>query len=270
MGRETGTTRRMTPLIVSAVLAGVSATAVLAQGPPGGGGFNFGAFQKFRDQHKLTFQLGTMVTRGIQDIERSDTTKLKPAQAKQILALLTPLKKQPNITEEQAKGHIQKLQHIFDTRQQTTIDQTIQRGQRRGGGFGGGGGGGRPGGGFGGPPGGGPPGGGRPGGGFGGPPGGGRPGGGFAAFDPSKIKNVNPFNPDKASPMYQMQADRNAKLFTFLAARAAGKTATLDLPQGFGRGGGMRGGMGGPGGGPGGRPGGFGGPGGRPGGGPPR
>ncbi len=74
------------------------------------------------------------------------------------------------------------------------------------------------------------------------------------AFDPARMKNFNPFNPDKSSPLYQRTKERNDKLFAFLRARAAGKDAKLDLPQGFGRGGGR--GFGGPGGGPGGRPGG--------------
>src|SRR5205823_13033961 len=106
-------------------------------------------------------------------------------------------------------------------------------------------------GGFGGPGGGGPPGGpGGPGGGFGGrggPGGPGGPGGGGArrGFDPARMQNFNPFNPDKSSPMYQRQNDRNTRVFAFLQARGAGKEAKLDLPRG---GFGGRGGPGGPGG----------------------
>jgi hypothetical protein len=56
------------------------------------------------------------------------------------------------------------------------------------------------------------------------------------------MQHFNPFNPDKSSPFGQRRAERNEKLFAFLSARAAGKAAKLDLPQGFGG----RGGPGGP------------------------
>jgi hypothetical protein len=229
-------------------VTGLSASAVLAQGPPGGGGpggFNFAAMQKWRDQHKYTFQLQTTVTRGIQEMERSKGTELKPAQAKQLLAVLTPYRKQPKMTQDQAKAGIQKIQRILDQKQLTAVDRAIKASERRRGG-GPGGPGGAPGGGA--PGGGGPgaPGGVRPGGpgGPGGSPGG--PGGraGGRGFDPARMQNFNPFNPDKSSPFGQSRAERNEKLFAFLSARAAGKAAKLDLPQGFGG----RGGPGGPGG----------------------
>jgi hypothetical protein len=72
-----------------------------------------------------------------------------------------------------------------------------------------------------------------------------------------KMKNFNPFNPQKDSFGYERNKERNDKLVSFLQARSSGKKATLDIPVGFG---GRRGG------GPGGGPGGFGGP--RPGGAP--
>lgn len=269
----------------SAILALCAGTlvagAAIAQGPPGGGGpggpggFDRAAFMKFREQHKYSFQLRTMVRNGLQEVERSKSTQLKPAQAKQVLAVITPWKSKPKMTQEEAKASIQKLQKVFDTKQLAAVDKAIQQSQRpRGGGPGGGG----PGGGGPGGPGGGAPGGGAPGGfpagprpgGPGGPGGSGGPGGG-RTFDFNKMKNFNPFNPSKESPRYQRDKESIDKVFAFLNARAAGKTATLELPSfgGFGGGRGPGGpgggrGPGGPGGGSGDRPGGAR-PGGRPG-----
>ena len=232
-------------------LLGLAASAALAQGP---GGFNPSAFTKWREQHKHTFQLVTTTTRGFTEMERSKNTQFKPVQAKRMLAVLTPFRKQPKMTQDQAKAAIKKVSTILDARQLAAIDRALQAEQRRmagRGGFGGGGGGGGFGGGRPGGPGGpGGVGGGRPGGpgGMGGP--GGRmggPGRGRMGFDPARMKNFNPVNPEKSSPMYERNAQRNEKLFAFLQARAAGKTAKLDLPQWGGR-------RGGPGRGPGGAP----------------
>jgi len=246
-------------VILSALLAALPAGVVLAQGPGGGGGGGgFAAFQKWRDQHKYTFQLRTMLTGGLAECERSKNTELKPAQAKSILAVLTPLRKQPKLTQDQAKGAIQKLQKVFDAKQLAAVDRSVQASQQRRGGFGGPGGGGPGGGGPGGPGGAGrPPGGGGPGGpggpgGAGRPPGGGGPGGGGPpAFDPAAMKDFNPFNPDKKSPMYDRQKERNDKLFEFLTARSTGKAAKFEMPS-FGGPGGGPGRPGGPGGGAGG------------------
>jgi hypothetical protein len=140
--------------------------------------------------------------------------------------VLTPLRKQPKLTQDQAKATIQKLQTTLDTKQMTAVDKAIKAAAaRRTGGGGPGGGGGAPGGGgtgggtgtAGGP---------RPGGGAPGGAGGNRP-----PFDPAKMKNFNPFNPDKTSPRYEQNKERNDKLFAFLTARAAGKDAKLDIPS---------------------------------------
>ena len=228
----------MTRLGAGALALGLVAGAAYAQGGPPGGGNS--PFAKFREQHKMTFQLQTSATRGLAECERAKDTSLKPAQAKQLLGIFTPLKSKPKLTQEDAKAALQKFQKAMDPKQLAVVDRTIQDSQRRG--MGGGG-----------PPGGGPPGGGAPGGGApgGGPPGA-RPGGpggpggagGFPAFDPAKAKNFNPFNPVQGSFGYERNIGRNKALFTFLTARAANKPAKLDLPRGFGGGGGRPGGPG--------------------------
>jgi hypothetical protein len=227
--------RSRAAFLTGAAVLGLAGSVALAQGPPGGGGTS--PFARFREQHKMTFQLQTMVTRGLTECERSKNTELKPAQAKQLLSVLNPWKTKPKMTQEEARATIQQVQKIFEAKQLTAIDKAIQEWQRRMSGGGGppGGGGGAPGGGA---PGVGAP---RP----GGAPGAGGPGGGRPPFDPAKAKNFNPFNPAKDSPMYDRSKARNDKLFAFLATRASGKGGTLDLPQ-FGRPGG-----GGPGGAPG-------------------
>lgn len=222
--------------VFAVCLTSLAAAAALAQGPGGLGGGGFAAFQKFRDQHKYTFQLSTTLRSGLTEMERSKSTQLKPAQAKQLLGVLAPLRKKPKMTQDEAKATLQKVQKVLDGRQLTAVDKALQASQRPRGGGGPGAGG--PGGAGGGRPGGGGPGGGGP----GGP--GGRP-----SFDFNAMKNFNPLNPDKKNPRYERTKEMNDKLFAFLSARSAGKTTTLDLPS-FGD----RRGPGGPGGGSGDRP----------------
>ncbi|MBM3458817.1 MAG: hypothetical protein FJX77_09840 [Armatimonadetes bacterium] len=68
-------------------------------------------------------------------------------------------------------------------------------------------------------------------------------------MDFNKMKNFNPLNPPGDNPMGQRMKERSDIVMKFLEARAAGKPATLSMPQGFGGGGGGFGGPGGPGGG---------------------
>lgn len=204
--------RPVRTFLLVTTLATSSVGAALAQES----GFNPSAFAKFREQHKYTFQLLTTTTRGFTECERSQGSRIKPDQAKRVLALLTPLSKQPKLTQDDAKAAIQKLQRVFDAKQLTAVDKAIKMAaQTRVGG---------------GAPGGGAPAGGAP----GGAP---RP-----AFDPAKAKNFNPFNPQPGTPRYEARKESNAKLFAFLEARAAGKDAKLDLPPPPGAPGGASGG----------------------------
>lgn len=198
-------------------LLAVAATLTIACAPAWSQGqqpsvASMAAMQKFRDQHKYTFQLQTMATMGIMDCERSKTTAIKADQAKKLLAVLTPLKSKTSLSQDQAKSAIKGIQRSLDQRQLGVMDKAIMTGQRRSPGSGGM----RP-----------------PGaGGSGAPRSGQRPPGQGASrprFDPAKMKNFNPFNPAKTSPRYKEQADRNNKLFAFLKSRAAGKSATLNL-----------------------------------------
>lgn len=195
--------RPLSPLFVAAAVL-VPASLALAQGGPNP------AFMKWREQHKNTFQLRTMLGTGIVECERAQSTEIKPAQAKQLLAIVNPLRKQPKLTQDQAKAAIGKVKKLLDTRQLTAMDKAITDSQRRRGGPGG-----APGGGAGGP---------------GGAPGGGAPGGNRPPFDAAKMKDFNPFNPDKSSPMYERTKERNDALFAFLEARSAGKPAKMNFP----------------------------------------
>lgn len=174
-------------------------------------GGNMAEFQKFRAQHKYTFQLSATVYRGFSELERTPSTKLKPAQAKQILTVLNPLRKQSKLTQDQAKATIQKLQRALDERQLSAIDRVLNSSGRSS--FGSG----------------------RPGGGPGAGPSGNRPSGANAsrrpAFDPAKMKDFNPFNPGKPTSTNQRQIDRVKRLFDFLQARAANKPATLSMKR---------------------------------------
>jgi hypothetical protein len=200
------------------------------QGGPGGG------FRQFREQHKNAFRLQAMMSRGLMDVERNAATQIKPAQAKKMLAVLNPLRKQSKLTEPQAAVASKRIQGILDTRQRSLVLKAAQEGPgggRRGGPDGrmrGPGGGMRGTGGLGGS--------GRPGGDNLRGSGGGRPGGPGPRFDPARMRNFNPVHTPADAPPFMR--DRTNRLFTFLQARAAGKSAKLDLggPGGFrGRGG---------------------------------
>jgi hypothetical protein len=205
-----------------------------APGGPGGGGPGGGpgggnpAFQKFREQHKYTFQL-TRMLRGVGELDKDPSTALTPAQAKGVLTVLKPWQTKPKMTQDDAKSVMRGVKKVLTAKQLNALSRVQDRGfgGGRGGPGGGPGGGGPPGGGFGGP-GGGPPGGGPPG---GGPPGGfrgaGGPGGG-RRFDPAAMKNFNPLltKADPNNPMSTRRAERMKRMFAQLEARASGKAAT--------------------------------------------
>jgi hypothetical protein len=191
-------------------------------GPGGGGG---AAFQKFREQHKYTFQL-TRMLRGLQELEKEPKNALTPTQAKGILAVLKPWQTKEKMTQDDAKNVMKGVKKVLTPAQLNVLSRVPERG-----GFGGRGGGG---GGFGGPGGGGPPGagpgGGGPPGGFraGGPGGGpGGPGGGGRRFDPAQMKNFNPLltKADPNNPMASRRVERNKQMYSMLSERASGKTA---------------------------------------------
>lgn len=219
-----------------ALSAAPSARAQFGGPPPGGGpgggpgGFQmtpemqkrFKAMQAWRDNHKNIVAL-QQTLRALGDMDQDPTTKITPAQAKKILPVLKTWRTKPVMTDDQARSVNKQVTAAL------TIPQIKKIAMTRGGGFGGGrrGGGGQGGpggGGFGGPrPGGfGGPGGG--GGGFGGPrPGGGGPGGRGGGFDPSRLKDYNPLNPDsfpfeQARPRMKQRIDG---LIASLKARAA-------------------------------------------------
>jgi hypothetical protein len=205
------------------------AAAQAPGGGPGGGppGANMAAFQKFREQHKYTFQL-TRMLRGLSELDKDAGTALTPPQAKSVLAVLKPWQTKPKMTQDDAKSVMKGVKKVLTAKQLNALSRVQDRG------FGGGRGG--PGGGPGGPGGGGPGGGGPPGGGFGGPggggppgggpPGGGRGGGGMRRFDPATMKNFNPLltKADSSNPMASRRVERNKRMFAELEQRASGKT----------------------------------------------
>jgi hypothetical protein len=235
--------RRFRSLGGAAILSLVLTAPAVAQGPPGGpggpgGGFNRAAMEKFREDHKYTFQL-TRMLRGFEELNKDASTALTATQAKGVLTLLKPWQTKPKMTQDDAKNLMKGIKKQLTVKQLNALSRVQDRGF--GGGRGGPGGGPGGGGGFGGPPGG--PGGGPAGGGFGGPPGGpggGPAGGGFRGpggqggpgggrrFDPAAMKNFNPLlvQADPNNRFQQRRVERNKRLFAMLAQRASGKTAT--------------------------------------------
>ncbi|GIV14909.1 MAG: hypothetical protein KatS3mg022_0344 [Armatimonadota bacterium] len=205
----------------------MTAVAAIAQPPPGAGGFQITpemqrqmeAWRKWREAHKYTFQL-TSTLRALEEIDKDPRTKLTPAQAKKILAVLQPYRNKPKMTQDDAKNALKGIKAALNVNQLNAIARIEAERRNRRGGFGGPGGGGmgmRPGA-PGGPPGGAP--GARP----GGTPGaGGRPGGNFRMPDPSQMKDFNPFKPDTSTPFGQRAAQRWNEFFKGLQQRASGK-----------------------------------------------
>ena len=151
-------------IITAAALTALAATAGFAQGP-GGQGPGGGQFSQMREKYKFTFQLMSMA-RHIGEIDKDPKYTLTPEQAKQTLAVLQPLRKQPKLTQDQARNALKLLKPIFTVKQLNAMakikpPQFGQRGTGRGG--------------------------------PGEPGGPGRPGGRPRMMDPNAMKDFNPF-----------------------------------------------------------------------------
>lgn len=174
----------------------------------GAGGGNSGAFReqmtKFREEHKYTFQL-TRLVGNIGRMEQEGQNKLTAAQAKAMLGILQPLRKQPKLNQDDAKEVIRSLQAVLTMDQRTEINKMPER--RSGGGNRGGGAGG-------------------PGGQGGGAPrgqggqNGGRPGGQRPQLDPAAMKDFNPFNSQSGGMGGPRAAARYDEFFKALEAKA--------------------------------------------------
>lgn len=191
-----------------------------------------GQMMTFFTEHKNTFDLLGFVGR-ISRLETEGKTPLTVTQAKDIMAVITPLKTQKELTQDQAKSALERIKKVLTSQQITAVEQVPQFGRGNGGASGPGAGGRGPGAGGQGFTGRGPgvngqgaggrapgaggqgdaggqgyagrgPGAGGPG--AGGPgagrrnPGTGGPGGGVGRpnFDPAAMKNYNPFNTSTA------------------------------------------------------------------------
>jgi len=209
--------KRMT-LWTGVLVMVVTAIAAVAQPPPGAGGFQMTPemqkrmeeFRKWREAHRYTFQL-TSTLRGLEVLDRDAKTKLTPAQAKKILAVLQPLRNEPKLTQDKAKNALKQIKAVLTVNQLNALARYEADRRNRRGGPGGGGMGMRPGG-MGGP--GGAP-GARPGG-----PGGARP----QMPNPSQMKDFNPFKPNpQLGPFGQRAAEYWDSFFKGLQQRASGK-----------------------------------------------
>jgi hypothetical protein len=117
----------------------------------GGRTFDREAFEKFRETHKYTFQLTTLL-RNIGRLERDGKNKLTAAQAKSLLDALTPLRAQEHMTQDDAKAAIRDVQKVLTEDQRNEIAALPERSFGGPGGGQGGNRGGMQGGGPGGPP----------------------------------------------------------------------------------------------------------------------
>ena len=182
--------RRYAVVAVSVVLAVVLAVAALAQQQ--GGSSQFSAM---REKYKYTFQLMTMV-RHIEEVNKDKKYTLTSTQAKKMLAIFTPWRSKPKMTQDQAKGVARKLKTVLTVNQlnaMARIKPHVGRGPDRGRG-----------------PGGGPP---RD------PQAGGR------HFDPNAMKDFNPFysKVPKGDTRAAERAKRWNEFFAALQKKAKGK-----------------------------------------------
>jgi len=180
------------------VNTGKSATADSNSTTTGGGS---NAMSQFRETHKYTFQLSRFAGNIGRLETEPTTTRLTQQQAKQVLAVLQPLRAQTTLTQDQAKDALRGLKAALTQTQLTQIgamksppsamgrqggqDSGQSRGQAGG-------------------------------------QQGTRP---RSQFNPATMKDFNPFNPPKDSPMARgKQADRVKALFADLEARSGGKS----------------------------------------------
>lgn len=169
-----------------------SASSQAGNGAVGGGqasGDMRQRFAEFQEQHKYTFQLMRMAGNiGKLDEAQAPLTK---AQAKQVLAVLQPLRAKETLTQDEAKEALKGLKKVLTEKQLNKI-AAMKQPERRGGGMGGNRArteGGRA-------------------------PGGQRP----PRMDPNAMKNFNPFNTD--SPMGARGRERWDETFKALEAKA--------------------------------------------------
>ncbi|HOJ20701.1 MAG TPA: hypothetical protein PLY56_04145 [Armatimonadota bacterium] len=89
-------------------------------------------FRKFREEHKYTFQLtDTIVALG--ELEKQNRHALTPAQAKKVNAVLAKVRKQPKLTQEQAKQALKEVKAPLTERQLTEVGKiTKEMSERRG------------------------------------------------------------------------------------------------------------------------------------------
>ncbi|MGC8861993.1 MAG: hypothetical protein ACP5R5_04360 [Armatimonadota bacterium] len=173
------------PRPVSGVMGGGPPAGVA---PPPGMPGQPRAFDAFRESHKFTFQLSRLAG-NIGRLDKETKFSLEPDQARAILAVLTPLRKQTTLDQDQARSAIKELQKILTDDQRSAISSMAPEHRFR-----------------------------REGGGPGGSPPGPRP-----SFDLKAMENFNPFNPPKDSPMYERSKKRWDDLFAALEKKAKGK-----------------------------------------------
>ena len=188
---------------ISAILTALLASLVCAQRSEP---------SEFRKQHKYTFQL-VQFTFQIEQLEKDSKHALTPAQAKQVLTVLKPLRTKPKLTEDQAKHALKSLKSFLTVGQLNAMSKTKSFNKRPSGrsfGPGGPGGEGSPG---------------RPNG-IGAPPKSGDAKNNPPRFDTKAMKDHNPFyvKVDKKDPGSVDRAKRWNSFFSAIEKKAAGKT----------------------------------------------
>lgn len=159
--------------------------ARMAAGQPNAAG-GAGAFSQSREAHKYALMLMRMAS-NIGRLETESDAPLTSQQAKSILAVLTPLRQRPSLSEDEAKDAVKGLKSVLTAKQLTELGKMkqparrLQTGQR--------------------------------------PEGAGQ----NRRFDPNAMKDFNPLNPRGSNPMAARSAKRIEALFDGLKKKAESK-----------------------------------------------
>src|SRR5687767_15931313 len=102
------------------------AVAQAPPGAPGGGGGGMAQFQKFREQHKYTFQLQRMI-RGLGEIDKDPSTKLTSGQAKGLMGVLKPWQAKDKMTQDDAKNVMKATKKLLTTKQLNALSRIPDR-----------------------------------------------------------------------------------------------------------------------------------------------
>jgi len=114
--------------LLSATFTGVTGIATVQAQGMGGGGGGGGAAMRNSAKSRLS-----RVMRGIGALEQGKKMALNKAQAKQVVAIITPWQRKPHMSEAEAKTVYMKINKVLTTKQKNELDKIAAKNRRFGG-----------------------------------------------------------------------------------------------------------------------------------------